>query len=155
MGFLMPGSMVKNTDDYSGTTSYYVHPGWVGNKLKLGARYDKSMKDEIILIVRNDMIRNFSSKKPNLFIKINGKEIELSPVGDRTECSTGSSVDIAHCYQEYLLSVGLVKQILEAKDFRIKLLLRDGIYVSDTAKNTDGMTSFYDGVKKLFKEAGL
>jgi hypothetical protein len=78
-------------------------------------------RGEAELIVRIDMIKNFSFKSPNFYLKINGKEHALSPVEADTDCTTTETFEIAHCKEHYRVNIQLIKDLVTAKDVRFKL----------------------------------
>jgi hypothetical protein len=145
-----PGAVTKNTSDYDGTTSITLNPGWAGN-LKIGVRTNSKLpKDKAILIVRSDLIKNFDSRHPNFFVKIAGEEKGLSPLSRNTECEISSSSDVAHCTQEYMIEIAYLKTLLESKDVKFKLNLRDSYLTGNL--NKSGPTTARSGLSNFFKE---
>lgn len=150
MGASIPGGIAVVDSSYDGTREIYMNPGWANNdlsgSLKIGARKNSKMAPgEAILIVRNDMIRNFSSGE-NFFVKIDGKERRFSPISAHSECAISTKSDTAHCSQEYYVEMAYFEQMIASKDVQFKLLLRDGLYSEGSLKNS-GVSTARSGIQ--------
>jgi len=146
----LPGGVSVRQSDYDNTKLIYMNPGWanndMGGTLKIGARKNsKMLPNEAILIVRNDVIGNFSFSQPNLFIKIDGEETKLSPIERTTEITLASQTDPAHSSQEYSVDMAFIKKMLSAKDVKFKLNL-EGNYFVEGSLWRDGWSTAKSGL---------
>jgi hypothetical protein len=156
MGASLPGGVSVTKSAYDGTTEIYMNPGWANNDLsgtiKIGARKNSKMSaNEVLLIVRNDMIKNFHFTVPNFFTKINGIETKLSPIDFKTQCEIGNQIDGAHCYQEYRVEMSFIEQMLASTDVQFKLILNENSYVEGSLKNS-GMTTARSGLQDFVEK---
>lgn len=138
----MPGGVSINKSSYDGATEIHMLPGWAGSDLKLGVwRTSKMDPNTAILVVRIDLIQNFSTKMPNLFIKIDGVETKFSSKNKTTECHVSSASDTGHCLQEYVVSMQLIENMVHAKEVKIKLHLSDSDYAEGNLDSSGPTTA--------------
>jgi len=153
----MPGGVTSSTSSYDGAKIVSMKPGWAtltegGAALKVGARHSSTMDaDTAVLTVRLDVIRNFSSERPNLFIKVDQAETKLSPIFPNTECNISSSTDVAHCFQEYKVPMSLIQQMTTATTVRFRLLMRDNAYV-EGGLDGKGPTTAHKGLTEFLSK---
>lgn len=142
-----PGTISVNNSQYDGAKEVLLTPGWAntGNSgfLKIGARKSSKMaKDEVILIVRNDFIKNFAFATPNFFVKIDGVESKFKPL-DKTHCEVNgpNSIDVTNCSQEYMTDVSFIEKMVSAKAVFFKLNLEGNEYTEGSLENDRFMTA--------------
>jgi hypothetical protein len=155
MGSSMPGGVSVSKSTYDGSTELYLNPGWANSDmygtLKIGARKTSKMTPtQVLLIVRNDIIKNFDFSQPNFFVKIDGTETKLSSIANNSDCSISSRSDVAHCFQEYLVELSFIEKMLAAKDVQYKLNLQGNTYVEGSLINS-GMTTARTGLKDFME----
>jgi hypothetical protein len=146
----MPGGVSSSKSSYDNSKEVVLEPGWAtegfSGSLKIGAlKTSKMSAEDAVLVVRNDLIKNFASATPNLFIKVDSVEHKLSPLVNNTDCEISSSSDVAHCIESYPIKIALIEEMINAKEVKIKLNLSDS-YVEGSLYR-DGMSSAKKGLK--------
>lgn len=153
-----PGSVTSSTSDYDGTIQTSAAPSWAGGigNIKVGAfKTSKMDKDEALLVVQNDDIKNFAFQHPNFFVKIDGVETPMSPIDKNSECNISTSTNVAHCQQNYRVKLSFLEKMVNAKSVKFKLLLRDNTYVTgnlDRSGWTTAKTVLVDFLKEIEKK---
>ena len=153
----MPGSISVEKVSYDNSVQIRMSPGFASTSLgslKIGFWKNTNMpKEQLIMIVRNDSIKKFSLNNPNFFMKIDGVEKSFSSLDKHTHCVVAgpNDPDISHCFQEYNISLDLLKNIQSSKDIKLKLNLMGNEFIENDM-NSSYSTSVRSGVENLIKE---
>lgn len=151
MGSSIPGGVSVKKNDYDNSKEVVMAPGWANNdmsgSMKIGARKTSKMgADEVILVVQNDMIKNFDFNHPNFFMMLDGKEMKLSPTEKSSQCGVSTAANVANCTQEYRVSIGDIEKMVSLKDVKFKLNLSGNSFVEGSLNNS-GMTTARSGLQ--------
>lgn len=124
----MPGDVTTYKSSYDGQEYAEVTPGWLNstNSLLLGLRRSSAMKDgQAVLVVKNYMIKHFSSAKDSLLIRIDGTEYKFS-TKQKTDCQLSTQHENGHCTTEYPFTLDMANKMLNGQEVLVKVVLREG-----------------------------